>query len=102
MTTVPQLAVQVNGRRCAASPQTAYSPSRLGGREGVVQQTIETKEQTAPRISLAPRIKRRTGRTRYGELQREANRRRKAANRMMVGSALLVVGLLLFFYKLLT
>ena len=68
-----------------------------------MQQEVETRKAEARgRASFAPMARRRTGRTHFGELQREAKRRNRAANRMMIGSVLFVLALVVFFYKLLS
>lgn len=68
-----------------------------------MQQEVETRksnlELPLPRRTA---MRRRTGRTHFGELQREAKRRNRAANRMMIGSVLFVLALVALFYKLLS
>ena len=68
-----------------------------------MQQEVETRKAEARgRVSFAPMLRRRTGRTHFGQLQREAKRRNRAANRMMIGSVLFVLALVALFYELLS
>jgi hypothetical protein len=63
----------------------------------------EQEKRTMPAARmLAPPVRRRSGRTRYGDLQREAQRRRHAANQTMVYSLVGLVALVVLFYKVLS